>query len=702
MKKDFIYEEAQLASYWNMKFKEAMVAKADYTRKWQTYIDAYNGDYFKSEHLPDYKSDLVSNYIFSTVETIRPIMLDNDPKFQAMPRHPDGMEFSHDLQSAFVYEWDRDKMNTKLYRELITTLTIGTSPWYLHWNSEEKNINAIPINPFNLFPDPLATCVEDAEHIIYAKYHNVERLKRSFPSKADLLSGGDVNYSELVFENDKDSNIDNQVLVLEVWTRDYEVIAGEEGGGVKKYPGGRVITLCPELGIVLSDKKNPYRDNKFPFVLMKDYDIAGKFWGEGEVAQLLSPQKYINELNNAVLDNAKATANMPWIIDKNSGIGYGTITNKPGLIIRKNPGTDVRREQPPSMPSYVTNTIMDYKSDIEQISGIFNSLRGQSETGVYTAQGILALQEAGQARIRIKVKLMEEFLGDLATLWYSRMRQFWRDERWIRITKSDGSLDMRELPKDALLHDYDVRIMAGSTMPVNRGAMLDLMIRLAQTQMPDGQTIVDREAVVEYLPVEIKSSILERMGKEKIALQQQVEELGAMLEQTTQEVGQVIGEMGENIEELSERSDSNDEDVFDVIEDITKAIEEINGQILQVKQAHDKLEEEQKAEAERNELKTKSYNEGYSDAEKLYEQSEPENIENNPDMFIDEDIPLESGMLDDETPLDVLDDESMLESLGEDELGELPDELLEGIYNMTDDELRLLLSKNPELTDLLR
>ena len=28
----------------------------------------------------------------------------------------------------------------------------------------------IPVNPFNLFVDPLATSVEDAEYIIYASY----------------------------------------------------------------------------------------------------------------------------------------------------------------------------------------------------------------------------------------------------------------------------------------------------------------------------------------------------------------------------------------------------------------------------------------------------------------------------------------------------------------------------------------------------
>ena len=30
-------------------------------------------------------------------------------------------------------------------------------------------------------------------------------------------------------------------------------------------------------------------------------------------------------LNNAIIDTAKTTANMPWIIDKNAGIPFGKI-----------------------------------------------------------------------------------------------------------------------------------------------------------------------------------------------------------------------------------------------------------------------------------------------------------------------------------------------------------------------------------------
>jgi hypothetical protein len=650
-------EEATLASFWNRKFKDSMVAKAPYTKRWVTYWDAYRGDYLKNTSKPDYKSDLISNYIFSVVETIRPIMFDNDPKFQAIPRQPEGMEFSNDMQEALSFEWDREDMTVKSLREAITMLVTGTAVCFIPWDNKEKNVKGIWVSPDNIFPDPLATTVDDAGYIIYAKYMDDVLLKRAFPKKAERLNGGQINYGELVNDNNKNAQITNKVLVLEIYAKDHESVVANQETGVPelKYPKGRVLTVCPEIGLVLSDKQNSYEDGEFPFELVKDYDVPGKFWGEGEVAQLLSPQHHMNELNNSILDNAKSTANMPWIIDKNSGIGEGKITSRPGLVIRKNPGAEVRREQAPNMPNYVINAVETYKSDMEQISGIFDSIKGNSETGVYTAQGVLALQEAGQARIRLKVKLLENSLSGVAKKWTSRMRQFWKEDRFIAVTRYDGTYDVKQFNSQAFHYDYDVKITAGSTMPVNRGAMLDLMIRLAQTQMPDGQNLVDREAVVQYLPEEAKSSLLRRMNGKNDQLAQQVEQINQALQENQKQ----------------------DEQTMQTLEGLTGALEKLNKQILQLSDKHDKLEKEKADQDKLNQTQKDSYNSGYGDAEKDLTPS----------------------------PKDSMSAPPMTQGVGAENVQQdagLPDDIMHGLESMSDDELALVMQQHPELQDLIK
>lgn len=657
------FNEQQLCSEWARKFKEAMVHKAPYTSRWQTYLDAYYGDYFKNTNLPDFKSNMVSNYIYSVIETIRPLMLDNDPAFQAIPRQPQATEFSNDLQEAFSYEWEREGMKEKIARELVTTLVCGTSIFFIPWDSDGKNVRGIPVNIFNLFPDPLATCVKDAEYLIYAKYCNEVILRRKFPALKDKLIGGSIRYSELVQNKDKNSNLRNQILVLEIYTKDYEVeeVVNQNEKVIKsKYPNGRKIVLCPELGIVLDDGANIYNDDdEFPFELLKDVDVPDKFWGEGEVAQLLSPQIAMNDLNNAIIDTAKTTANAPWIIDKNSGIPYGKITSRPGLVIRKNPGTDVGREQPTQMPAYISNSIDAWKGDVQEISGMYNTLKGDGTTGVYTAQGILALQEAGQVRIRLKVKLMEGSMGRILRKWFSRMRQFWKEDRWIGVTNADGSYNIKLFVKQSLYYDYNVKITAGSTMPVNRSAMLDLMIRLAQTPMPDGENIVDREAVVQYLPEEIKSALMKRMNGNN----QSLEELTQGLQQTQQAMQQFQQEFQSFAQEMQKK----DEQIIGTVEQLMSSVEQLNKQILQLNDKHDKLEKDKIEKEKIEKLKEDSYNNGYNDAENI----------------------LNEGMIESE------------ETSEGDVTGGLPEEILAGLEGMNDEELQMLMSSNPEMIDLI-
>ena len=555
-------KEKKLCEWVYSKFKQSYVAKAPLMKKWQEYMSAYEGTYFKNESRPDYKSNQVSNLVFSTIEAIRPIMTDNNPKFIAVPTSPEGQEFSTDVQMALDFEWEREKLATKLPAQLIPMLVYGTAVWFVQWNGKEGeygNINIKPIDPFNIFPDPLAENIDNSEYIVYATYKNANQLKQMFPNKASAIEGSRINMSELVANRDEnDSQEENQVLVLEMWCRDWttmdENVKDEQ---VLKYPKGRVITCLPELGIILDDKKNPYKDGKFPFVLMKNYDVPFKFWGVGEVEQILSPQIYINELTNQIIDNAKSTANMQWIIDKNSGIGQGKLTNRPGLVIRKNPGSEVRRDTPPPMPTYVRETIDVMKADIQDISGVLDSLKGEKQTGVVAASAILALQEASQSRIRLKIKIMESNLSELANMVYSRMQQFWKLDRWVRITDIEGNPLFREIGQRVLQNDYDLKVQAGSTMPVNKNAMMDLMIRLAQTNAEDGLPVVDRKAILEYLPVGDKKAITERFSElqakqEQQQLEQQQAEQQLQQQQLAQQQQGMMTEDRQNVQQLGQ------------------------------------------------------------------------------------------------------------------------------------------------------
>ena len=616
-------KEKKLVEWVYSKFKQSYVAKAPLMDKWKEYMSAYKGTYFQNKNLPDYKSNEVSNHVFSTIETIRPIMTDNNPKFLAVPSTPTGMEFTADVQTALDYEWDREKMPLKLPAQLIPMLVYGNAVWFVQWDGKDGeygNINIKPVDPFNIFPDPLAESIDNSEFLVYATYRNANQIKQQFPEKASAIEGSRITMSELVAERDNNDTQDaNQVLILEMWCRDWVTMdESVEGEKKLKYPKGRVITCLPELGILLSDKKNPYKDGKFPFILMKNYDVPFEFWGVGEVEQIMSPQHYINELTNQIIDNAKNTANMQWIIDKNSGIGQGKLTNRPGLVIRKTPGSEVRRDTPPQMPSYVREQIEILKKDVQDISGVFDSLKGEQQGSITAASAILALQEASQARIRLKIKLMEASLSELAQVVYSRMQQFWKLDRWVRVTDVEGNPLFKQIGMQVLQNDYDLKVMAGSTMPVNRNAMLDLMIRLAQTNGEDGLPLVDRKAVLEFLPTGDKKAITDRFAQIKEQQAQQEQQALAQQQQMAQQ--QAVQQKGELDKGVTEQVMQMLQQVIQASDMTSKQVDEL----IMDKENRDKKEYESKIEE-------KGYKRGLKEGQQIKEE-EPQEEPNNQEL----------------------------------------------------------------------
>ena len=647
-------EQKKLSSWCYQKFKDAMLAKQQTTEDWFKYLNAYNNDLYTNNSVPDYKSNYCNNLIYSTIESMRPIVFDGNPKFECVPATAEALQYSKDIDTALDYEWHRTKMREKLISNSIYTFVLGTSVImlpYLYSDNDEFDGNVCPVivNPFNLYPDPLATSVEDAEYIIYATYEHENKLKKRYPEYADRIDGGDIKYEELVNSRNENARITNQILLLEVWCRDYTTIEYEEvdknGEKTKKkkfkYPKGRVIICAPELELVFEDKENPYESGRFPFFIFKNTNVPFKFWGEGEVKYLLSPQQAVNDLSNQVIDNAKHTANMQWIIDKNAGIPKGELTNRPGLIIRKNPGAEVRRDSPPSMPMYVSEMITRNEQAIEVISGVHDITRGQTPTGIESASAIQALQEAANQRIRLKITLLEETLSDMGNEWLSRMKQFWKSNRVIPVEKpktasmpvgernmfemqmagsiedTENTYDFVEISKNKqLAQKYRVKVIGANSIQINKASMLDLMIRLAQTPAEDGMPMVTRECVLDYLPNVNKNIIMQYFSKLKE-------------EQMQREQAQML-----NNEAMAQ------------LQEVTAVVQE-----LQTKSQQKEQEEYEQ------QIKEQGYTEGMAYAQAIIQQQEQE--------------------------------------------GDLPPELLQELAAMSDEELQEIISRYPELLDKL-
>ena len=539
-------EELKLVKKIQEMYKNASDSKAPFVEQWKENYKAYTGELFKRNTSRKSAGNAIPNHIFSTVETVKPIMFTNPPKNIVYPTREDLFEKAIMVQESLDYEWRRTRLLPKILDSLTNGLIYGTFIIGLFWNGKKDKIGQIEpkiISPFNFFIDPMANDVEDSEFCGYATYKSLGELIKNYPDKAEELRQNATNNldDDLTFGKNKD-NVKDQLLYIECYFRDYSTeisIENDEETGDKykvtkmKYPNGRRVIIAGD--VLLYDGKNPYENGKFPFVAWTCYKIPNQFWGLSEVEVLISIQKEICNLYNDVIDNAHLNGNAPWILDKNSGVEKGSLTNDKGLVIRKNPGTEVRRETPPSMPAYIQNIINDLKYDVQVVSGVFDATRGEKPASITSGVAIQALQDSSQGRIRLKTQNLEYLLAELGSMWITYMQQFWDLPRTIRVMGNnyqpneapiiiDGKpVVFREVDKDMIDGDFDLEIKTGSTMAVNRSAKFEQILRMAQTPAEDGMPLADRRMVLEYSDLDNVDDVIKRFREqaERNAMAQQ-------------------------------------------------------------------------------------------------------------------------------------------------------------------------------------
>lgn len=577
-------QEENIVTKVKQMYQKSYDAKASLHSKWKKNYKAYNGELFDNQ-TPSFRSNEVSNYVFSTIETIKPIMLNDNPKTNVVPKDNNMYDKARVVQCILDNEWKRAKMFKKLHLINHMNLIYGTAILGIFWNSNDQNklgnVEPIVISPFNFYPEPSATDLDKSEYCIYATYKKVSELCKMFPDKSEEIKAqATSNVDEnLMFGKEGSDFGDNNVLCLECYMKDYSVNTyieeeiNDEGIKCKyevkerKYPNGRRVIIAGD--VLLEDGQNPYNDNgDFPFVVLRCYPQYGTFWGISEVEMLISPQEHANRIMNGIIENALLNGN-PWtIIDNNSGVEKNSLSNRPGLVIRKNPGSEVKRDAPPPLPSYVQEIVNVLKNDMQEISGVFDVVKGERPGSVTAASAIQALNEQAQGRIRLKVQFMEDFISEVGGLWIKRVQQFWITQRTIRVAGKPIVSDLASKPillengtsmqfitvsRDEVDGDYDFDVFAGSTMQTNKSAIAQTVIQLAQTPAEDGLPMLDRQTVLENVIDTVTNINIKEVLDRFNARTQQQAEGQAQSDQILQETQQMKMQHEIELEQMREQ-----------------------------------------------------------------------------------------------------------------------------------------------------
>lgn len=580
-------------------YSKAKKYRKRYDQRWIDWYKMFRGRQWK-EVRPSYRHSEVLNLIFETIQGQVPVLTDSRPKLEFLPTVPSQFELADILTKVAANDWEHHNWLYTLTEILYDGHFYGNGFGYVGFNPKaEMGLGSVEFESqdnFYIFPDPQARDINGkrTKHFIIAEPVDVSQLKKEYShvpdakyiaaDVIDFQQADKADIYQVMFKSPTDSKLivegpsgydsiaKNQALKLTIYSKDDDfeeeskIELGEDGtpalgddGEPKtkfvqtlKYPNGRKIVVAG--GVLLEDGPMEFEDGLFPFVSYTNYILPREFWGVGDVEQLDSPQKVFNKIVSFTLDVMTLMGNPIYIVDDTSGVDTDNLFNKPGLVIEKTAGSEVRRESGVELPAFVLPLLDRVRKYIDGVSGQTDVSRGAQPNDIVAAEAIQSLQEAQQTRLRQKSRNIDAFLQDFGKLYLSRIFQYYSVPRIVRVS-GDSSADQYfyfhvekvdsvdsegnpatqkfavvtghdgEAKRTEIIGDFDVRVGTGSSLPfakVEKGEQSMNLFKLG---------IIDEEEVLKNMDYPNYESVLARVQEKKQKSQEQQMQLAIQMQQ---------------------------------------------------------------------------------------------------------------------------------------------------------------------------
>jgi len=567
--------------YKDRRKKQSRFLKYYSGKYWQEQEQTYGDEVESSQRTP-----VSCNYIFSTIQTIAPLLTDNRPIWYLRARKYFLQRFFQTYADGLDYLWDKLEMDMQLFKAVLYSLIMGLGVFKVYWRNKEVAIDVVDPRTF--------VCADgyddnwDAPWQGTATQKPLSWVRQRFPKTGkDIKPGTDSTIDgEFDLVDRKEVELQSQkVTVFEIWVKDDAAAAAmkEEAVGTekkksktkKKYPNGRILTFAQ--GKMLEDKPSPFNHGKPNFVTLYDYIMPGDVFGMGEPDQIESMVLEYNMVLRKLAQYVRDYVDPDWAIDSSSGIDPKKFKDE-----RKG-GDNVWEINPGSNPpvplqmAAINRSVLDFLTGlpglIEEVSGNTKVTKGMAEKKQrQTAGEIATLIESSYTRTRQRVRNLESSIKRLSYLMVDIMQQNYKDERPYTLVrdgevqagsisnsaefakrtmepqKPGGFIKGREVKEeykqeladfeklveylggdDTIYVDFDIEIQTNSTLPTDKQSVANLMLRLLEMKA------VDPQAVLETLRIPKTEEIVARMAEQQQAQQQPQ---GAQMPQPPQEATQ--------------------------------------------------------------------------------------------------------------------------------------------------------------------
>lgn len=386
---------------------------------------------------------VVINRIRRKIEWLRGLEIKQRTDPKAFPRTPQHTQDAESVTDAIRYvcdEQDWDRIRSDVYDEILVEGFGGCE--VVHETNENGSVDVI-INQYpwdRLFYDPYSRRADfsDARYKGSVVWMDADNLKSEYPDVEEAVSAAFTDAQSDTYD-DRPADIwfdakRKRVRVVLMWHL-------EKG----------VWRWCKFIrGKVLGQGESIYKDEKGRSLcplIMQSLHVGRDNTRHGVVRDMFDPQDEINKRRSKALHsiNSRQTMALKGALDSAANVKRELA--KPDGHIEINPEMMEEAARVGMRPFEILPNgdqtqgqialLQEAKQEIDLL-GANSALAG--ETGESSSgRAVLARQQGGMIEITATQDRLHHFTREVYRHIWLRIKQFWREERWVRVTDDEGT-----------------------------------------------------------------------------------------------------------------------------------------------------------------------------------------------------------------------------------------------------------------------
>ena len=522
-----------------------------YDQLWRRMVDLYRGKHWPNTTVSN--EDLIAvNLAFSTVNVIAPAVSVNHPKIVVTPNQPEDEDRAAFVEAVVNHLWRHHDFRKPFRRSVKDFLIFGHGWLKVGWNfveqertlsdmerdemfvdavgetdmfamenpvmagdlpTDEQMAASIPdtammvvedqpfierVSPYDIYIDPEATCLEDAQWICQRIIRPLEEAKKDKRYKASARKnlGADSVLNPMFTPTDREQqdqylqDIVDRTVIFEF----YDIV------------NNKMSVLAQNGEEFLVDPiPMPYAYGQ-PFVMLRNYDVPDYFYPMGDLEAIESLQEELDKTRSQLVNARKRYARKYLFHERSFGPeGREALeADEDGRLV---PVVDENKSlnevvipmpQTPLSPE-IYNYSAIIEQDINTVSGVSEYARGSMPEIRRTATEASIIADAQNARAADKLAIIEIGIGHLARRVIQLMQQFMTGEQMAQVADRGGENLFVPFERDDIIGEYDFSVEGGSTQPMNETIRKQQAVSLMNAVAPLVGVVIDPAALAKYV-----------------------------------------------------------------------------------------------------------------------------------------------------------------------------------------------------------